>query len=1219
MELLVLLCFILILILGLQNRKLSKKLNSLQIDLWTLESNFFKFTQNQENVSIKDEVKEHPLKEIHKDILESSKILSDPKIPDSPPVIETPSIAFEKKEIYAQVNNQNYKKASLKKKLLTLWKKFEKPILENWTGIIGAIILIMGVGFLGIYGAFYFDPLGRSIIILTFGLILYSAGHYLRAKIHWTEFSLVLKSTGSAILLIVSIGVSEFSGLQWIQDSNLAGLVLLLGLAFNLYTGLQTNKQIYLSLHSILSLIAISFYPSLVFSLVLGSMITLISLWKNYRQKWEWNLLFLLSGFFIFELVGLTNQYEVWKESGTIRIFILSLNIIVYGFALCIHYKNQLYISCVLEKFPLINHILMWFYLSITLLIMSTGNPLNSIGLLLSACLVFWLSSLAKRKGIQWLYILDRLVSLGLGYAFAVSLEKWNFQYLQILSFLGIETLFFLFLVHRDKIKFLTWTSYGISFLVFIVLFFSFLFHEVQLEHLYFKEIFNLSSYLTFLFLGVLVLNKINSSENAHLEKTLNSLRFLLGFMYTGVIHFFWEGVGGAGGFGLSLISFLLFRNFISFKSMFLGIWSAMVISSIYIWYQIPEFGTGDSVRIYIWLIVLFSTNLFSIFLSRNEERKYNTEFGIYLTAANTIIISLWLLHSSIKFESTIGLGFIAILFLEVSKGLKQLKTVKRETFHFPEKSILNSGFFLVFTFIIEIYFYTTKANPDLIYQIYAILGFGTIVLGFWIFRTWKNEKLTILFTWVKPILWEMSFALSFLWIYTETFWSGLFLLGILSYLLLFFGRLRKQKRLLFYSFAILVIQGTIFCSQIIDDKNTSSEFLWGLGIIISQIIYLCFFFGYPDYPRIVFPRILNFFNRFTSFIYQHKSFFYHLSISVLLGIIILEIHNVINPVSNLAVGIAWLSLSPIMLEGLRLVQKKSIQTKNSLHLFSFLLIPMFLIRFVLVDLQSESYLGIFPIKLYIEFYGILVLGYWYHFQNNFSIDKKYSNYTIELGILLCIFIVDTISPSNWKAINFSILSIGLFFISNYKNEFSRLKEYSLFLHWYVLLQLAFFSGMNESSPGSWFSANWFSGIFALLMQVFYLYSRYKEQDSYVSFPPGYSFLERVHKFYSSKKDFALFYPFFSASFLFLYWGFESAILTLLWTTLAFCVFVLSIVLGKKHFLYTSLGLLLFCIFRLIFHDMSSSSTITKAIVFLGVGSILLFMNSLHNRFRDRF
>jgi uncharacterized membrane protein len=42
-------------------------------------------------------------------------------------------------------------------------------------------------------------------------------------------------------------------------------------------------------------------------------------------------------------------------------------------------------------------------------------------------------------------------------------------------------------------------------------------------------------------------------------------------------------------------------------------------------------------------------------------------------------------------------------------------------------------------------------------------------------------------------------------------------------------------------------------------------------------------------------------------------------------------------------------------------------------------------------------------------------------------------------------------------------------------------------------------------------------------------------------------------------------------------------------------------------------------VFRLIFHDLSSSGTIVKAIVFLGVGSILLLMNSLYNKFKDRF
>ena len=40
---------------------------------------------------------------------------------------------------------------------------------------------------------------------------------------------------------------------------------------------------------------------------------------------------------------------------------------------------------------------------------------------------------------------------------------------------------------------------------------------------------------------------------------------------------------------------------------------------------------------------------------------------------------------------------------------------------------------------------------------------------------------------------------------------------------------------------------------------------------------------------------------------------------------------------------------------------------------------------------------------------------------------------------------------------------------------------------------------------------------------------------------------------------------------------------------------------------------------RLIFFDLARSSTLTRALVFVGVGLLMLGMNSLYNRFKDRF
>jgi uncharacterized membrane protein len=88
---------------------------------------------------------------------------------------------------------------------------------------------------------------------------------------------------------------------------------------------------------------------------------------------------------------------------------------------------------------------------------------------------------------------------------------------------------------------------------------------------------------------------------------------------------------------------------------------------------------------------------------------------------------------------------------------------------------------------------------------------------------------------------------------------------------------------------------------------------------------------------------------------------------------------------------------------------------------------------------------------------------------------------------------------------------------------------------------------------------------------------------------------------------------------LYLYSGFDKAILTLLWVMEAFAVFVLSFIHREQHFRYMALAGLGLCLIRLLGYDLAQSNTLTRAVVFLGVGMIMLLMHSVYNKFKSRF
>ena len=63
-------------------------------------------------------------------------------------------------------------------------------------------------------------------------------------------------------------------------------------------------------------------------------------------------------------------------------------------------------------------------------------------------------------------------------------------------------------------------------------------------------------------------------------------------------------------------------------------------------------------------------------------------------------------------------------------------------------------------------------------------------------------------------------------------------------------------------------------------------------------------------------------------------------------------------------------------------------------------------------------------------------------------------------------------------------------------------------------------------------------------------------------------------------------------------------------------VFFVGLKLNQDHFRYVAQGAMVLCLIRLIFFDLSQSSIVMRAFVFLGVGGIMILMNVIYRRFR---
>ena len=139
----------------------------------------------------------------------------------------------------------------------------------------------------------------------------------------------------------------------------------------------------------------------------------------------------------------------------------------------------------------------------------------------------------------------------------------------------------------------------------------------------------------------------------------------------------------------------------------------------------------------------------------------------------------------------------------------------------------------------------------------------------------------------------------------------------------------------------------------------------------------------------------------------------------------------------------------------------------------------------------------------------------------------------------------------------------------------------------------------------------------AILLHFLFVYLFLTEGETAAN--QEYPFLENMSQKLEMQKNKFMVYPLFVAIALFFYWSFDKAILTLLWTVEILSVFVLSIVLREKQFRHISMAAMIVIVGRLVFYDMDQVEAIFKIFVFIGVGGMLILMNYLYNKYKDRY
>jgi hypothetical protein len=370
-----------------------------------------------------------------------------------------------------------------------------------------------------------------------------------------------------------------------------------------------------------------------------------------------------------------------------------------------------------------------------------------------------------------------------------------------------------------------------------------------------------------------------------------------------------------------------------------------------------------------------------------------------------------------------------------------------------------------------------------------------------------------------------------------------------------------------------------------------------------------------------------------TSFIKRLGKYRKHLWIYLFSIHLALYSFTVLNPISPLAPGTLWLLLAPVYFElALFLFRRfgNVLREKGEPHRFllhwGYIFIALFIGRHLLVHIQSNLHIGGFKVRLLQELLALTIFIYWAlakkpadddHCKSWISLHPLMWELAIVFGILtVALEVRDIWHPVAWVLGAFLLLILG----NIGKERISRFRFYSLLLYWAAAFHIAFISTM-DLTPARFFTQQaWFGGFVALLLQLGFVVLFYRKAAlDKVELPEPVSvFREWLDKI-CSRPHLWIYYPYFLAVALFLYWTFSRSLLTLLWVVETFVIFTLSIVLRENHFRYVAMLGLGACLIRLVFYDLARSGTFTRAMVFLGVGIIMIVMNSLYNKYRERF
>lgn len=1094
-------------------------------------------------------------------ILDKEESVSDKETPELEENLETQAVYEPEPQPVPQVYEEE---VYVESAFSILIKKIEHQFAENWTGILGTAIMVLGIGYLSIYTALKVSPMFRILILWLYAGILVGSYFFLKTKEKWFKTGLWLRSAGASLFLFGCFGASQIPALTFIHSIPIAYSLIGIGIAINLYVGYIIRQQTFLSLHVILSILILCVIPEkLLITFLLASITATAGIILSYKEKWEYHLLIVISCFIIF---------DIWFTQGTNtlsvsqNIFAILGIILVSVSCMYMQYRN-IYANTHFDRIAFVTHLTNWVLFALGLILHSTGSKIKIFVLFTAGVLCLFAALFARKKKIFWLYHLDGMVSFLLFALSIIMLNDWRVGSDIIACGLYALVITCLFIVYKNK--------------------------EVLLS----KIFLGLNHIFCLFILGFFVLHINPSTEQTNITNSFASLIVMI-FMTLFVPVF------------CSIKKeFLEIDSFIAKKDLSLnGVFSVLFSILFFLsWYH--------TIEISFYYPLLFIALLWCFLRFKFKTNTF--DFGRFTFLIITIATGLTLILTEPKsnLDVVFALGIVSVITFNWFVKLlytddSTIKTIGIIGVNILLVSLLYKYFVLYYIIQIFVLFVIALLNHEFL---------------------WIQFKRNTLSVSNQILLYGFCIALS--------------IFG--SFLFLYNTQFLNNTEIGLIAIGLSVIETYILFADKIRNKSNAIISGWGnLSVLNSEfILFNALVFGFSCIEIDYIPVYLGALALLTFWVYQktEKIKRYNIySFILLMSSILVSVYLAIDEANNtnktmlyvtqatcilLSVVYSYLQIKCLkekgkmfiailpILQNLWIITLLFIQVEIAYLPLLFMLLAILnfgLIAYKKIDLVPESVLMIGLLSILISvLYSIKELNQfslldWVlqlssiallivlvllmnkkDFVKSFKID-----YQIVINIWLSIIMFSQLEHK-WLPVFWAVTAI--INLCLYYKKIGTKKEISIVYYLLANFHLAFISFNYYESKFEFV----YLIIFALL--ALYIFIIYKYIEDF--------------KFRNS----IIIYPATFSIGLFLFLSFDKGILTFFWILESLGLLILGIILKEKYFRYVSLSLVGVCVIRLMFFDLSNADFLIRALVLLGVGVVLLIMNTLFKKYKERF